>query len=67
MNDQRMAFTVTETAQRLGVSKGLVYAMMKRGDLPFIRFGNRKLIPTESLELKIERSMVGVREEKPTT
>lgn len=62
MDELRMTYTVTETAKRLGVSKGLVYSLMKRGDLPFIRFGNRKLIPAESLELKIERSMIGYRE-----
>ncbi|HHY94629.1 MAG TPA: helix-turn-helix domain-containing protein [Firmicutes bacterium] len=50
MPDDRLALTVEETAQRLGLSRKSLYAHIAAGRLPFIKLGRRRLIPVESLE-----------------
>lgn len=41
--------TVNEAVQFWGVKKSLVYAMMERGDIPYVRIGRRRLIPRRFL------------------
>jgi excisionase family DNA binding protein len=52
----RIAYTVQETAEALGVSADLVYDLCDRGELRFVRAGRRKLIRAESLAEWIERN-----------
>ena len=48
--DPRLTRTIEETAERLGISRGLAYALAKKGELPTIRLGHRLLVPTAALE-----------------
>ena len=43
-------FSVKEIADLFGVSAGLIYAQVKRGDIPSLKIGRRILIPTEFIE-----------------
>lgn len=43
-------FTVKETAQYIGVSKDLIYKMVRTKEIPFIRIGRRVLFRKESID-----------------
>ncbi len=45
MPDDRLTYTVDEVAKMLGISRGLAYEMVNRGELPSIRLGRRVLVP----------------------
>ena len=49
-NESRLTFTVEETAQLLGLSRGLAYEAVRNGEIPSIRIGRRILIPRVALE-----------------
>lgn len=48
--DRRIAVSVTEAAQLLGLSRPTVYKLIHRGDFPVMRVGSRTLIHREKLE-----------------
>jgi len=64
MNDDRrdqlgrLAYSVAEAAQVLGVGKTTLYALMERGDLPFSKIGSRRLIRSAALEGLFEISAI---------
>ncbi len=41
--------TVEQTAQVLGISRGLAFAAARSGDIPSIRIGRRILVPRDRL------------------
>lgn len=45
----KLAFSVTETAQVLGVSRPTVYALIKQPGFPVFQIGGRKLISVDGL------------------
>lgn len=53
MNDNekldRLAYSVTEAAQVLGLGKTTVYSLMDSGKLPFCRIGTRRRIRSADL------------------
>ncbi len=51
--NQRM-FSITETAEWLGVSERFVYALIARGDLESFKLGRRRLIDRQDLERFID-------------
>ena len=46
----RMAVSLEEARQALGVSRTLIYRMADDGRLPTIRLGRRRLVPIRKLE-----------------
>jgi excisionase family DNA binding protein len=46
----RLVFSVEEARKQLGLSRGLVYEAIRRGEIPSIRIGRRILIPCAALE-----------------
>lgn len=50
----KLALSVTETAQALGVSRPTVYQLLRRSDFPAFRIGNRWLISRSGLEAWIK-------------
>jgi excisionase family DNA binding protein len=44
-----LAVTVEEAAGLLGISRGLAYEMVRRGELPSLRLGRRLLVPRRRL------------------
>ena len=46
----RLTYTVTETAQALGISRSYCYELVQQGVLPFLALGRRVLIPRRALE-----------------
>lgn len=53
----RLVLSVAEAAEALGLSDDLVYDLTERGELPCLRFGRRKLIPRQAVELVIQQAL----------
>ena len=45
----KLAYSLTETAQLLGVSRPTVYALIKQPGFPVFQIGGRKLVSVEGL------------------
>lgn len=50
----KLAYSSTETAQVLGVSRPTVYQLMKRDDFPVFKVGTRTLISAEGLRAWVQ-------------
>ena len=48
--DEKIAVSVTEAAQLLGLSRPTLYKLIHRGDFPVMRVGSRTLIHREKLK-----------------
>ena len=48
--------TVDEAGRALGVSRSTVWRLIKRGDLPSVRRGGRRLVPTAALRTQSRRN-----------
>jgi len=57
--EERYCMTVPEAARRLGISRNFGYELVRRGQLPVIRFGKRLLIPKAALEKMLEEGVTG--------
>ena len=55
--EKRLCLTVPEAAAMLGISRNYGYELVRRGELPAIRFGKRLLIPKVALETMLEKSV----------
>jgi excisionase family DNA binding protein len=55
--DDRLAYTVNEAAQRLGVSPMTLYREIAEGKLPAIRIRDRVLVPKVVLEHLVEEAI----------
>lgn len=54
--EERLCVTVPEAARMLGVSRNFAYELVRRSELPVVRFGKRILIPRVALEKTLERA-----------
>jgi excisionase family DNA binding protein len=52
--DGRLVLSVTEAAGMLGISRGLAYELVARGELPSLRLGRRIVVPRRALEALLE-------------
>jgi excisionase family DNA binding protein len=50
MSEQRLTYTVEETAELIGVSLSATYKCIRRGELPCVHIGRRVLVPRRALE-----------------
>ena len=50
MTSEKTAFSIAETAARLGVSRPTVYNLINRADFPAFRVGSRWLISAAGLD-----------------
>ncbi|MGH8932893.1 MAG: helix-turn-helix domain-containing protein [Egibacteraceae bacterium] len=53
----RVAWTVPETARRLGIKRSAAYAYVKAGILPSIKLGGRLLIPAAAVLALVDQAM----------
>lgn len=42
--------TVEEAGERLGISRGLAYQMVKEGEIPHLRLGRRVVVPKAAFQ-----------------
>jgi excisionase family DNA binding protein len=50
----RVALSVQETADALGIGLNSAYAGIKSGAIPSLRIGNRIIVPLEALTRKLQ-------------
>jgi excisionase family DNA binding protein len=48
--DQRLTLSVEEAGRLLGISRGLAYLLVNRGEIPSIRLGRRIVVPRRALD-----------------
>lgn len=56
---QKLAYSVDEAAQVLGVSRCTVYKLIHRADFPALKVGNRQLISREGLSEWVRKQAGG--------
>jgi excisionase family DNA binding protein len=52
---QRIVLTVEEAADRLGLGRTMVYALVRSGDIESIAIGRLRRIPVDALDEFVER------------
>ena len=60
MESSRLTLSVPEAAALLGISRGLAYERVARGELPSLRLGGRILVPRQALERLVGDAEPGV-------
>ena len=61
MQGEKLAYSPTETALVLGVSRPTVYTLMKRADFPSFKVGSRTLVSAEGLREWVKKQSEGGR------
>ncbi len=51
--------TVMEAAEFVGLGRTSLYALMERGELPYVKFGSARRIPRRALVALAARHLVG--------
>jgi excisionase family DNA binding protein len=54
-SEQTLTLSVEEAAGLLGISRGLAYELVRRGELSAIRLGRRILVPRHAIESLVNR------------
>ena len=52
---ERLVLSVAETAGLLGISRGLAYELARRGEIPTMKLGRRKVVPRAALTALIAK------------
>jgi excisionase family DNA binding protein len=55
--EDRMTWTVRETAEQLGITLSTAYAYIESGELPAVRLGRRLLIPRAAVQQLVDEAM----------
>ena len=48
--EERLTLTIPEAARRLGIGRNQGYECARRGEIPTIRLGKRRVVPVAALE-----------------
>ena len=60
MGTKKVAYSVPEAAELLGISKSLVYTLIGRNEIPYCRVGEKRiLIPANKLDEWLNQQTVG--------
>ena len=59
MMPTKLVLSIAEAAEVLGVSDDLIYELTARGELPCVRLGRRKVIPTVAIQAVIDGCLEG--------
>ena len=53
----KLALSIAEAAEALGVSDDLLYELTARGEIPCVQLGRRKVIPVRVIESVLEECL----------
>jgi excisionase family DNA binding protein len=56
--NKKLCYTVPEAAKMLGISRNYAYELVRTGQLPYVKFGKRLLIPRIQLEKMLDKEKV---------
>jgi excisionase family DNA binding protein len=56
--NKKLCYTVPEAANMLGLSRNYAYELVRTGQLPYVKFGKRLLIPRIQLEKMLDKEKV---------
>ena len=56
---EKVAYSVTEVALMLGISRSSAYEYVRTGELPSMRLGNRIVIPRLAFETMLDQQLAG--------
>lgn len=54
MPTERLTITVEDAAALLGISRGLAYDLVRRGEIPALRLGGRIVVPKRRLQEMVD-------------
>ncbi|MEM7342394.1 MAG: helix-turn-helix domain-containing protein [Actinomycetota bacterium] len=54
--DERLALSVPEAAELLGISRSAAYSCVRSGELPALKMGRRVLIPVAALRRLVDEA-----------
>ena len=54
MDQERVAVSINDASQMLGIKRDLLYRLVRAGDLPSITIGTRRVIPTSAIRRFVE-------------
>lgn len=54
MTNDRLALTINEFRERVGISRSLIYRMIARGELRSVRLGGRRVVPVSEVARLLE-------------
>jgi excisionase family DNA binding protein len=57
VDKDKLAYTMPETAAKLGISKSLAYKLASEGILPVVALGTKRLVPRAKLERLINEGI----------
>jgi excisionase family DNA binding protein len=57
LNAEPLLHNVRKAVAMLGISRGLLYAFMRDGRLPYVKMGNRTLFHRRDLELFVDQQV----------
>lgn len=62
-----LVYSVTEAASALGIGRSLAFELVRRGELPTVRLGRRRVIPRHLLTNWLESQFRASMDEHPTS
>ena len=57
MSEAKLAVSINEAADLIGLKRDLIYRLVMSGDIPSFKVGTRRIIPVAGLKEYIERRM----------
>lgn len=58
LKPKRMAYTVKEASEMLGISKSRLYEMVQFGEIPYMKIGGKILLPKKEFESWLQSQIV---------
>ncbi len=55
IDNDKLTFSVPETAELLGISRALAYELVARNEIPAIRLGRRLVVPRHAIDSLLHR------------